>query len=844
MSLPLNQVIQGDCIDVLKTFPENSIDCIVTDPPYGLNFMGKAWDKALPPKQAFIEMCRVLKPGALAFVMSSPRQDLMWRMAQLLEESGFELSQSFISWVYACLSNDTEILTKDGWERFNISNIFISKEILIYNHETDRYFWEVPIWWNVYQIKDTMLRIKSDTTDQLVTRNHRCLIEREGKLLHIRGNEITKERSGQRAWTASVPYLEDMSILQETIPDISSMVKKKSKYGSFLFNKLPSKCEYSEILSSIKGIQRKKGVRRKKTNTERKYVGREKLGLERGDYLFQDPRKLYRREICSIPKRVHFNDSERWLCNGTSTNCSKNSKSFSIESRGCSSPRSRSNQQCSIKFSSVRHESRSQTSRTRKSYRTTMATITPEYYEGWVFCPTVSTGSFVARRNGKIFLTGNSGFPKAYDVSKGIDAKGANHPDIIKTFKKWFREQIKKCGKTQFQINEECGFTATSYYKMDGKDRWTSAFPTQEKWIKIKKVMNLTDEWDWIIKRYSDDREKIGEGQAGLGKNNPALDGGFKPEYDLTEPSSDLAKKWSGWKAVSGLKPALEVIFMVQKPLSEKTTVDNVLKWGTGAMNVDGCRIPSNNSPKSMMGQGYASITKENVKQEFRPKDYYEEQNGFKYNPSEKGRFPANILVSDDVLNDGKTTHSNIRTVSETEKNNDNYKKTNIYGKYNEYLSERGVEDSGSFSRYFDLDAWAQHHGILQVPKASTSERDGGLTGEKKEVLYEDGRYGSHEIFSNKYTESSGNPSNRGQTPKHTNIHPTVKPIKLMTYLVTLGCPSKGVVLDPFVGSGTTCIAAKQLSRNYIGIELSPEYAEMARKRIESYFENLDMVFE
>ena len=100
MSLPLNQIVQGDCITVLSVFPENSIDCVVTDPPYGLGFMGKDWDKALPPKEAFREIYRVLKPGALAFVMSSPRQDLLWRMCSLLESVGFELSQSFISWIY------------------------------------------------------------------------------------------------------------------------------------------------------------------------------------------------------------------------------------------------------------------------------------------------------------------------------------------------------------------------------------------------------------------------------------------------------------------------------------------------------------------------------------------------------------------------------------------------------------------------------------------------------------------------------------------------------------------------------------------------------------------------
>ncbi|GAG58507.1 unnamed protein product, partial [marine sediment metagenome] len=93
--LPLNQILCGNCIEVLKDFPENSIDLVVTDPPYGLSFMGKDWDKTLPPKEAFAEIIRVLKPGALAFVMSSPRQDLLWRMLALLEGVGFNLRQSF-----------------------------------------------------------------------------------------------------------------------------------------------------------------------------------------------------------------------------------------------------------------------------------------------------------------------------------------------------------------------------------------------------------------------------------------------------------------------------------------------------------------------------------------------------------------------------------------------------------------------------------------------------------------------------------------------------------------------------------------------------------------------------
>jgi len=78
----------------------HSIDCIVTDPPYGIAFMGKDWDKALPRQEAFKQMHRILKPGGIAFVMSSPGQDVLWRMLRLLENSGFELKQSFVSWIY------------------------------------------------------------------------------------------------------------------------------------------------------------------------------------------------------------------------------------------------------------------------------------------------------------------------------------------------------------------------------------------------------------------------------------------------------------------------------------------------------------------------------------------------------------------------------------------------------------------------------------------------------------------------------------------------------------------------------------------------------------------------
>ena len=84
-------LLRGDCLEQLRKLPDNSVDAVVTDPPYGIEFMGKDWDKSLPPREAFREVFRVLKPGALAFVMSSPRQDLFCRMGVMLEDGARDL---------------------------------------------------------------------------------------------------------------------------------------------------------------------------------------------------------------------------------------------------------------------------------------------------------------------------------------------------------------------------------------------------------------------------------------------------------------------------------------------------------------------------------------------------------------------------------------------------------------------------------------------------------------------------------------------------------------------------------------------------------------------------------
>jgi len=552
MSLPFNEVISGDCVQILKEFPDCCVDEVVTDPPYGIGFMGKNWDKALPSKEAFEQIFRVLKPGALAFVMSSPRQDVLWRMLSMLEGCGFQLKQSFVSWIY------------------------------------------------------------------------------------------------------------------------------------------------------------------------------------------------------------------------------------------------------------------------------------------------------------------KSGFPKAYDVSKGIDKMAKRQNLELQKLAEFIREKRKEKNISLSEFDRLVFDGSTKASWVEGRRKRIYP-PTLKEWKRIKNILKIEScAWDKKIEDWWSgvNRFKIGEDEH-WGKN------GVLPwhgqEWDLTKPSTDLAKKWEGWKGQKSLKPALECVLMVNKPFSEKTIVDNVLKHGVGAINVDTCRIPLNSELIQCQPCNYTgNFTTPLKERKERPREY-----------TSKGRFPANLLISSGALDSGKIEKS---------KSGGNPTNVKCHSWMGEKTSTQVYHDVGGQSRYFDLDAWAKHHGIefseednrvlgelwnrffdahmedgvcmvdvgyfwdcmretlkvirpdlvglaallFDVAKASKSERNMGLNGLPKRFKTQ-----------NRNPEDNGGIQDRihGKVAKK-NFHPTVKPIKLMAYLVELGCPEGGLVLDPFCGSGSTLIAAHRLNRKWIGIEVDSKYAEITRHRL------------
>ena len=252
--------------------------------------------------------------------------------------------------------------------------------------------------------------------------------------------------------------------------------------------------------------------------------------------------------------------------------------------------------------------------------------------------------------------------------------------------------------------------------------------------------------------------------------------------------------EWEGWG--TALKPAHEPIVMARKPL-EGTVVDNVLEHGVGGINIDECRVGKEILEEQIAGRSNKIGT-------FERKDMI--------TPKREGRYPANVIHDgSDVVQDifPNTKSSNV---SRERKAGTEFGQSSGWNKHNNVDSGLmpAYGDEGSASRYF------------YCPKTSKSERNQGL------VEFDDKQY-SHDGRK----KSIENPYQRNKSISK-NSHPTVKPVELMKYLCRLVTPKGGTVLDPFMGSGSTGMAAKDEGFDFIGIEREKEYFEISKQRIKT----------
>ncbi|MBI6911095.1 DNA-methyltransferase [Pseudomonas palleroniana] len=275
-------------------------------------------------------------------------------------------------------------------------------------------------------------------------------------------------------------------------------------------------------------------------------------------------------------------------------------------------------------------------------------------------------------------------------------------------------------------------------------------------------------------------------------------------EQDMTGADSD---QWAGWG--TALKPSLEPITMARKPLEKGLTVAaNVLKRGTGAINVDGCRVASDDpNPSISRRQGSTrhlstrsaaeSVAAGKLESRQSPEAYRAERAG-----EALGRWPANLIHdgSAEVIaifpaEAGAAARVKGTEPSEASVGQITGRRDRVVGAFH--------GDSGSAARFF------------YCAKTSRTDRHEGMVNPGPQF-----KQGTT-LRKIEQTDTKG------------NNHPTVKPTDLMAYLCRLVTPSGGVVLDPFMGSGSTGKAAMREGFEFIGCEIDEQYAAIARARIE-----------
>ena len=353
-----------------------------------------------------------------------------------------------------------------------------------------------------------------------------------------------------------------------------------------------------------------------------------------------------------------------------------------------------------------------------------------------------------------------SGFPKSLDVSKAIDKMDAVEEQERRRLR--FTAWVQSTGVTSRQIDEATGTNMGGHYTTAASQ---PAIMTREHLEQCRHLLGDVPEWverecdiRSVESRNMAAREVVGvetlpdtsivrPGFVGMTAPNGVIP---KRPVNITTPATAAARQWDGWGTT--LKPALEPITVARKPLVG-TVAANVLAHGTGAINVDGCRVEGQSA---RAGEVYGA----------------DQRDQRVFEPHASGRWPANLI------HDG---------------------------------SDEVVGLTGDAARFF------------YCAKASKADRDDGLDG------FEAVRTGGMQVTADgSMLTGSGNE----RTTTRANHHPTVKPTDLMRYLCRLVTPPNGIVLDPFMGSGSTGKAAMLEGFGFIGIERDAGYLEIAKARI------------
>lgn len=787
------RLYRADNMASLALLADNSVDSIVTDPPYGLSkepdpyemikqwyktghydhkgkkgFMGNEWDSFVPQPAFWKEAYRVLKPGGHVLAFFGSRTMDLGSLAIRL--AGFEIRDTMM-WLYGCFDRETDILTDKGW--LNGLQITKSTRVAQWCKDTGEITFVKPQHIINKPYKGTMVNLKNRHTDQLVTPDHDVIAKIRKSHRHAYSYEFEKVKAGdlQNIWYKDIPVAGRYEGSVYVDPDYAYIV------GWWLTDAWvhgdKKACMFSQC--KTKTLTKLRSALSSADCVFSEYVGKVRNPKHKPEHTFYVTGALADRLLSEFPDRkltwdlLHWNRSARLsllkaLTDGDgSYKYSKGkmdgSKTFysidpdrrSIFTSLCISLgyRAHDDGKCAVYFNT-------KTNTTQLQYKHKIGYVE---YEGRVWCVKVPLGAVVVRRRGSVFISGNSGFPKSLAIDKAIDKTLGAKPKVVGRRK---HPTIKNPSKV---TKGNSGYHATE----------------------------LANEWD------------------------------------LTEASSDAAQRWKGWG--TSLKPSLEPIVLARKPL-EGTVAANTLKHGVGGMNINGCRLPiESESDKAAFAynhDGSNRSTKQHGDKLGMIKGGWKVQKGEKQLPT--GRFPANTLLShhpeclrhraskkyrchadcpvsilDAQSGKSKSTGGQGPASAKGGLNGDVYN-GGWSGKATASLG--GFGDFGGASRFF------------YCSKSSRSDRNAGCA----------------TLPDKEWKDPKIPQPNRNKRPfiPTKNTHPTVKPTDLMRYLCRLVTPKNGILLDPFMGSGSTGRAAMLEGFRFIGMEQSLEYFQIASTRIES----------
>jgi DNA modification methylase/transcriptional regulator with XRE-family HTH domain len=368
-----------------------------------------------------------------------------------------------------------------------------------------------------------------------------------------------------------------------------------------------------------------------------------------------------------------------------------------------------------------------------------------------------------------------SGFPKSLDVSKAIDRR--KDWKALPLLQSKVREARTALGISQSEAARRCGLIAEGESLGGGGFMWFETgmrIPTREQYPRLKEALALDGECDAAFQEA--EREVTGTHVEWTDRTNYAVTSKDGLRRDI--PATPEATKWNGWG--TALKPAFEPVVVARRPLIG-TVAANVLEHGTGALNIDACRI-------GMSDQDRNTIEKATwVARDLDRKAYgkYETDGTDQAMTTHSaGRWPANVALDATAaaMLDEQSGHQKDGTAT-----------------------RRNLPESGAKQK-INLKAPAQHgHDV-------TFGGEGGA---------------SRFFYTAKASRQDRNVGGLAD-----NTHPTVKPTDLMRWLIRLVTPPGGIILDPFGGSGSTGLAARAENVRCILIEREPEYLQIIRDRL------------